>query len=535
MKTVVSLAAFAVGALSQATFEPADFNITEALLKNGVNISAIPELASFAERSLSSGCSAACTSLKLIFGDGQVETQSESAYTAFLDDFWSAQQAEISPQCVFKPEKALDVSTSILLSRLTQCPFAAKSGGHSAVPGGSNIEGGITISFERMNKTTPSDDRKSVSFQPGQTWYDVYTKLEQYQLTIIGGRVSGVGVGGLTLGGGISYFSSVYGLSCDNVISFELVTATGVIITVSKTSYPDLFWALRGGGNNFGLVTQFNVNALPRADTMWGGSRTYLESEWPALLEAYINLGKQANQDGKAHQILSFVNYSGSDPIALVELEYADPVTNATILEEYNTIEGAIADTTAVRSLAELTTLIDGNGEYNGKRQAFWTWTTKLDLEMATLTKDIFYEEIASVKDVADFVGAVSLQVITDPILEKTKLNGGNALGLDPKDGPLALFLVSPSWSNSADDETVNQFAARVMDRCVEAAKAAGKLNDYLYMNYASPYQNPIGGYGAANQARLNTISKKYDPTGVFQTLQPGYFKLDGTAPLGQL
>jgi FAD/FMN-containing dehydrogenase len=126
----------------------------------------------------------------LIFGDDQVETQSEPAYAAFLNDFWSAQQVEISPQCVFKPEKALDVSTSILLSRLTQCPFAAKSGGHSAVPGGSNIEGGITISFEKMNKTIPSADRKSVSFQPGQTWYDVYTKLEQYQLTIIGGRVS---------------------------------------------------------------------------------------------------------------------------------------------------------------------------------------------------------------------------------------------------------------------------------------------------------------------------------------------------------
>ncbi|CAG5161870.1 uncharacterized protein ALTATR162_LOCUS6113 [Alternaria atra] len=525
MKTFVSFAAFTAGAISQATFEPADFNVTEALLKNGVNVSAIPELASFAERSLSSGCSAACMSLKLIFGDDQVETQSEPAYTAFLNDFWSAQQVEISPQCVFKPEKALDVSTSILLSRLTQCPFAAKSGGHSAVPGGSNIKGGITISFEKMNKTTPSADRKSVSFQPGQTWYDVYTKLEQYQLTIIGGRVSGVDV----------VVDCVYGLSCDNVISFELVTATGIIITVSKTSYPDLFWALRGGGNNFGLVTQFNVNALPRADTMWGGSRTYLESEWPALLEAYINLGKNANQDGKAHQILSFVSFAGSPPIALVELEYADPVTNATILEEYNSIEGAIADTTAVRSLAELTTLIDGNGEFDGKRQAFWTWTNKLDLEMATLTKNIFFEEIASVEGVANLTAAVSLQVITDPILEKTKLNGGNALGLDPKEGPLALFLVSPSWSNSADDEKVNQFAARIKDRCVEAAKAAGKSNDYLYMNYASPYQNPVARYGAANQARLKAISKKYDPTGVFEILQPGYFKLDGAAPLGQL
>jgi hypothetical protein len=154
---------------------------------------------------------------------------------------------------------------------------------------------------------------------------------------------------------------------------------------------------------------------------------------------------------------------------------------------------------------------------------------------MATLTKNIFFEEIASVEGVANLTAAVSLQVITDPILEKTKLNGGNALGLDPKEGPLALFLVSPSWSNSADDEKVNQFAARIKDRCVEAAKAAGKSNDYLYMNYASPYQNPVARYGAANQARLKAISKKYDPTGVFEILQPGYFKLDGAAPLGQL
>jgi FAD/FMN-containing dehydrogenase len=85
----------------------------------------------------------------------------------------------------------LDVSTSILLSRLTQCPFAVKSGGHSAVPGGSNIEGGITISFEKMSKTIASSDKKSATFEPGQTWFDVYTTLEKQNLAIIGGRVSG--------------------------------------------------------------------------------------------------------------------------------------------------------------------------------------------------------------------------------------------------------------------------------------------------------------------------------------------------------
>jgi hypothetical protein len=261
---------------------------------------------------------------------------------------------------------------------------------------------------------------------------------------------------------------------------------------------------------------------------MFGGSRTYYETEFPALLEAYYNLGMNANQDGKAHQILSFVHYEGSPPIALVELEYSDPITNATILEEYNAIEGAVADTTAIRSLSELTTLVDGNGKYDGKRQAFWTWTTKLDLELATLSKDIFFEEIENIADVANLTNALSLQVITEPILEKMKLNGGNALGLDVKDGPLMLLLISPSWNDSSDDEKVNKWAARVMDRCVEAAKAAGKMKDYLYMNYASPWQDPISGYGAANQARLKAISKKYDPTGVFEVLQPGYFKLTG-------
>jgi len=333
---------------------------------------------------------------------------------------------------------------------------------------------------------------------------------------------------------GISYFSSIYGLSCDNVISFELVTAIGAVVTVSKNSFPDLFWALRGGGNNFGIVTKFNVNALPRADTMFGGSRSYPESEFPALLKAYYNLGMSANQDGKAHQILSFVSYGGTPITALVELEYSDPITNATILEEYNAIEGATSDTTAVRSLSELTTLIDGNGKYDGKRQAFWTWTTKLDLELATLFKDIFSEELESVADVANLTIGFSLQVITDPILEKTKLNGGNALGLDTNEGPLMLCLVSPSWSDSADDERINKFAARIVDRSVEAAKAAGKANGYLYMNYASPWQDPISGYGSANQARLKAISKKYDPTGVFEILQPGYFKLNG-APRNDL
>ncbi|ORX94635.1 hypothetical protein BCR34DRAFT_499113 [Clohesyomyces aquaticus] len=526
MKFPLFSAALVVGVLAQDSFEPVNFNITEALVDNGVNISAIPELANLAERSLLSGCSIGCNSLKLIFGDDQVETQSEPAYATFIGAFWSAQQREISPQCIFKPKKALDVSTAVLISRLTQCPFAVKSGGHSAVPGGSNVDGGITVSFEKMNLVSASPDKKTVSFQPGNTWFSVYSALESQNLAVIGGRVSSVGVGGLTLGGGVSFFSSMYGLACDNVLSYELVTASGIIINVSQNSFPDIYWALRGGGNNFGIVTQFNVAAIPRAPTMWGGSRVYLADAFPALIDAYYNLGVKAKVDGKAHQILSFA--WSQVQLATVELEYADPVPNAPVMAEYNAIPGAIVDQTAVRSLAELTVLLEGPASGSGLRQAFWTWTMKLNKGMANVTKNIFFEELNAVLDVAGLLPAVSLQVITDPILERTSVRGGNPLGLSPNDGPLMNVLVAAKWENKADDTRINKFAAKVKDRVLAVATAKVKAHPYLYMNYASPWQNPIASYGAANKARLEAISKKYDPAGVFKKLQPGYFKLDG-------
>jgi hypothetical protein len=289
---------------------------------------------------------------------------------------------------------------------------------------------------------------------------------------------------------------------------------------------------LRGGGNNFGLVTQFNVAAIPRAPKMWGGMRTYLSTEFPALINAYYNLGMNAKKDGKAHQILSFG--WGGVQVAQVELEYADPIANASILAEYNVVQGAIADQTAVRSLAELTTLLDDTASGNGLRQSFWTFTMKLDKELATTTKDIFFEELPAIVDAENLLPAVSLQVITEPILEKMATRGGNALGLRAKDGPLMNVLVAIKWSKSADDDRIKKFAAKVKDRAVAAATAKGKASNYLYMNYASPWQDVVSGYGAVNQARLKSTSKKYDPSGVFEKLQPGYFKLDG-APRGQL
>ena len=117
-------------------------------------------------------------------------SQTNAAYNVFTNSYWSVQQASLDPYCVFKPANAADVSIALLVARLTQCPFAVKSGGHAAFEGASSIEGGITIALEMINQVTLSSNKKTAVIGSGNTWYEVYTQLEGHNLTVIGGRVS---------------------------------------------------------------------------------------------------------------------------------------------------------------------------------------------------------------------------------------------------------------------------------------------------------------------------------------------------------
>lgn len=115
--------------------------------------------------------------------------------------YWSALQSDVHPSCVFKPAAPEAVSVLVLLSRLAQCPFAVKSGGHAAFAGASSIDGGITVSFQNLRGVALSADKKVASVQPGNTWGAVYAALEKDDVAVIGGRMRDIGVGGLTTGG----------------------------------------------------------------------------------------------------------------------------------------------------------------------------------------------------------------------------------------------------------------------------------------------------------------------------------------------
>lgn len=335
-------------------------------------------------------------------------------------------------------------------------------------------------------------------------------------------------MGGLTLGGGISHHTNQYGLACDNIAAYELVTASGVILTVSQSTYPDLYWALRGGGNSFGVVTAFNYETLPQG-LMFASVRQYDSSKIPVLIDAFGNAVNNAEKDTKLAHFVSVAYYSGMK-IASTEYEYFTPVDASkppAILKEYFAIP-PIQDSTRNTTLAETTPGLSQSMPA-GFRTTMWSQSFKLNTELMKRMSDHFFKIAPKVPAISP---SVSFQAFSKPALRAMQKKGGNALGLDPADGPFFHALFYASWTDAKDDKAVLKAAKDYIDTSIKMARELGAYNDYMYMPYSSPYQPVVSGYGAANVARLKAVSRKYDPHGVFLKLQPGYFKLDG-APYG--
>lgn len=450
-----------------------------------------------------------------------------ASYDNFTSGFWSSQQAERSPACVFKAPTEDSVSIAVLLARVTRCRFAAKSGGHAAFEGASNVEGGITISFEKLNGISVSSDNKTVAVGPGNTWYRVYSHLTDYDFTVIGGRVASIGVGGLTTGGGISFLSNLHGWACDNVASYNVVLASGQRVTASFDSYPDLYWALRGGGNNFGLVVSFKYYTVPLPDNeIWTSVRTFLAPSFPSLAQVFHNAIVHSPTDPNAGLWVAWVQTNGTQ-LASTTLWSAEPSDSTPkILEDFDAMT-PISEDTGNKRLADFTAEGDLSNPI-GLREMYYSLTVKADSELAEVAKNIFYEEVSAVEDVQGALPVLIYQGITSGQISAMGRRGGNALGLTDPDEPLYLLHVSCWWDLIEDDERVYTFASKVLQRIRDEAEKRGKASRFLYMNYSSKFEDVVTSYGEENKERLKRVEKRYDPKRIFQVLQPGYFKLDG-------
>ncbi|KAM3554362.1 hypothetical protein ARSEF4850_006481 [Beauveria asiatica] len=472
------------------------------------------------------GCDVACAFLAFTRLHA-VAFPNSSTYHFQENRYWSQQQELTRPSCRFSPTRAEDVSLAILTFRVTQCKFAVKSGGHGAFSGASNIQDGVTMDFIHLIDVQLSADKKLASVGAGNTWYNVYQQLTPHNLTVIGGRVSPIGVGGLTLGGGISFFSARYGWACDNVYNYQVVLADGSIRDINHNSCnKDLYWALRGGGNNFAIVIRLDLETYPQGD-MWAGSQVFLNTPHTskAINKAFESFAIKSPEDDYA-QIITAYAYAQTQGVYVIasDLQYGKPVPNPPVLQNFTAIPGAVADTLRVVNLPSLTQEFNASNPY-GFRKTYWTFTFKNSAALMDDIVTIYTEEVDKVKDAPGIVPSAIFQPITTAMTKHFSKKGGNPLGLEGQ-GPLTLANIDISWTKIDDDNRIMDAAQAIVDRAVAAAKVRGLEHPYLYQNYASQKQDVFASYGEANLARLRSISKQYDPDQVLQRLQPGYFKL---------
>ena len=233
------------------------------------------------------------------------------------------------------------------------CRFAIKGGGHNAGIGFANINDGVTIDMTSLASITLSSDRAVASVDAGARWVDVYAYLDAYKLAVAGGRNGNVGVGGLLVGGGISHFSASRGWACDGVVNFEVVLGNGSAVSANAHSNADLYAALKGGANNFGAVTRFDLATFPQGNI----SSTLVINDGSharQVFEAFTNIATSRDFDVRTSLVTTPIYNSTTKSWMFLNIAvYTDPVENPPVFADLFAIP-AISKQTTVASVASI-------------------------------------------------------------------------------------------------------------------------------------------------------------------------------------
>jgi hypothetical protein len=429
----------------------------------------------------------------------------------------------------------ITILTSAATSDLPACPFAVKSGGHMSFAGANNIDDGVSIDLSKINDTQLSADRKIVSIGPGSTWQAAANKLDGSGIGIPVGRCPHTAVGGVTLGGGISFFAPKLGFAADNVLNYEVVLASGEIVNANATSNSDLWMALKGSGGNLGIVTRFDFVAfdqphiwatgipLPADESSTNLALTALHgitamhSQFPEL--AYGNMFSFNASRTPEGGIWNSVVFSGDD---INELQLPPmPITVGNV-----TTELKLTDHMFETSLANL--LQDSDFFPWGFRNLISAVAFVNDLPTLARVHEITVELYETIRHVEGMEWLFAYEPLPHLFTEHSTARGGNMLGLNRTTDDLILMQIAPRWTSAADDDAMYNSSREWVKQVQAYTQSVGKGSDYLYLNYADGFQEPIATYGEDSVKYLQRASRKYDKEGVFQRAAKGGFKIPG-------
>lgn len=417
------------------------------------------------------------------------------------------------PAVIASCASAGDVAEAIAFGRANGLDIAVRSGGHS-VAGMSTNDGGLVIDVRPMNGVTVDVSTRRARVGAGATWSNVDRATMPHGLATTGGRVSTTGVAGFTLGGGSGWLERAYGLACDNLVSVDLVTADGRQVTASASENAELFWALHGGGGNFGVATAFEFDLHPVGPTVLAGLLIWAGDAASDVARLYRDLARTAPEElGSGLVMLS----GPPEEFVPVHLHGRTVVAAAVLWAGPNIADGedVIAPLRAMRPevdlvgpmpYADFQCMID---DPPGMRNY---WTADYHDEFPDDALDVF------VKYGADRPSPQTQQILLPW--------GGAVARVAEGDTPLAhrdvQWVSHPFavWESPADDDAAIGWA-RSFRRDIAAFTNGG-----LYLNFIGDEgQDRIrAAYGEDKYRRLSEIKAEWDPDNVFrgnQNIQP--------------
>ncbi|KAI1501029.1 FAD binding domain protein [Biscogniauxia marginata] len=492
----------------------------------------------------------ACSAISSTFPD-QLFWPNTTQYTTETHEVWSGTCIR-SPNCVFEPNTAQDLSAGLKLIKQSGSKFSVRSGGHMPVSGAQSIDDGVFISMSKLNGRTLNADKSIASIGPGQTWIEVYEWLAQDGLAVNGGKFPSVGVGGVLIGGGIGYFSGSRGWGCDDVVGYEVVLADGRIVQVAGGDYEsssnvtysgspggeysDLFWALKGGHNNFGIVTRYDMRTLQIGPaygglTVWRGAA---QDQFFDALNTYMTPGNGVDDpEVVINPFASIVPANGSSSYQVVNVAmYPGTNPNPPALEPFANIDSSLIASSQVGVHDSWTAIPRIFESVAGQqtRHLFWAVSFKGDPRAFSIhNRTVVDGALAELGHVEGLRIITTWQPISRGWLEISKQAGGNVIDLDPEtDGTFVAGRIESFWNNAEDDDAVYSFSERAAQEIDAATQRLGLHNPFIYLNEASGSQKPFESLGGGRSLpKLRRIQAKYDPDGFLKnSLQHG-FSLD--------
>ena len=410
------------------------------------------------------------------------------------------------PALIVQCAGAADVINAVTFAREHNLPLAVRGGGHSAA-GNGVCDGGLVIDLSPMKGIRVDAAHRTARAEPGLTWAEFDRETQAFGLATTGGVVSTTGIAGLTLGGGIGWLMRTHGLTCDNLLSVDLVTADGRLRTASAEEHADLFWAVRGGGGNFGVATSFEYQLHPVGPTILGGLLIWPRPLARDVLRLYRDFTQTAPESAGAYAALG--TSPDGVPIVVVVPFYHGPIAEGEkLLQPLRTFGPPVADLVQPMPYTAFQQILDPLNPPGNR--VYWK---------SAMLQPLHDDAIETILEHAE--GSPS--PLSAAIIE---FYGGaaNRVGVQDtayphRDATYALNAVA-AWTDSAQDEPNIRWSRRLW----EAMRPFSPGSVYVNFLGLDEGEDRVKAAYGPNYDRLAEIKTRYDPSNLFrfnQNIEP--------------